>query len=86
VAIVASLGPPAVVTATTGAPASTNGQLLVFTRAGGSYGEATLFVANSDGSDEGMLLENGEIECCAWVSRVAMYYRTPRTDRDDDRG
>lgn len=70
VAIVASWGAPgAVAAATPEPPASTHGELLVFTRAGGSYGEATLFVANSDGSDERMVLEYGEIECCASVSR-----------------
>lgn len=45
------------------------GEMLLFTRARAGYGEATLFVADADGTNERLLLESGDIECCPWVGR-----------------
>ena len=45
------------------------GALLMFSRAGDSYGEATLFVADADGANERVLVEYGDVECCPQVTR-----------------
>jgi hypothetical protein len=41
------------------------GEMLVFSRAGDGYGKATFFVADDNGTNERLLLEYGDIECCA---------------------
>lgn len=41
---------------------------IVFTRAGGKYGDETVFVANIDGTDEKQLGELGH-GCCPWALR-----------------
>ncbi len=41
---------------------------ILFTRAGGSYGDETLFVAKADGTDEHQLSELGR-SCCPWATR-----------------
>ncbi len=41
---------------------------IVFTRAGGSYGDETVFVAKADGTDEHQLSELGG-SCCPWATR-----------------
>jgi hypothetical protein len=41
---------------------------IVFTRAGGAYGDETLFVAKADGTDEHQISELGH-GCCPWATR-----------------
>ncbi|MGH9212048.1 MAG: hypothetical protein ACRD2C_15390 [Acidimicrobiales bacterium] len=41
---------------------------IVFSRAGGRFGDETVFVANADGTDEQQLSDLGSA-CCPWVSR-----------------
>ena len=41
---------------------------IVFTRAGGSFGDDTVFTANADGTDEHQLSDLGE-GCCPWATR-----------------
>ncbi|WP_109212358.1 MULTISPECIES: PD40 domain-containing protein [Microbacterium] len=43
------------------------GGRIVFARAGGEYGDETIFIAGTDGSDEAALIEPGS-GCCASVS------------------
>ncbi len=40
---------------------------IVFTRAGGPYGDETIFTANADGTEERQVTENG-VSCCVRVS------------------
>jgi hypothetical protein len=41
---------------------------IIFTRAGGSFGDGTVFTANADGTDEHQLSGLGE-GCCTWATR-----------------
>ena len=61
--------PPAATPTTASIPAVTGlSGRIIFTRAGGSYGDETLFIANIDGSDERQLGQPTEA-CCPWLSR-----------------
>ena len=62
-------------------PMTTLSGRIVFTRAGGAYGDETIFTANADGTNERQLTENG-VSCCVRVSpdRRSVLYSFPAPD------
>jgi Tol biopolymer transport system component len=67
VAVVTSAAPPAAPPPSSPAITGLTGRVL-FTRAGGTYGDETVFVANVDGTDQ-QQLSDLNAGCCPWASR-----------------